>query len=154
MRCLHEVEAEVGLRPNERPQLFLSSTRNRRGDGVSGASLPDRYPYTSFTPHTPEHVFSLKGSERSPAFLPLLLILSGDIETNPGPPPKNTLYPCPTCAEPYSRRKGAIPCPGCKSWTFYTKKCSWVKQNYSITSDFLDLRLPTDAAHQLIAVRC
>ena len=37
----HEVEAEVGLRPNERPQLFLSSTRNRQGDGVPGASLSD-----------------------------------------------------------------------------------------------------------------
>ena len=36
MRGLHEVEAKVGQIRNGRPQLSLSQTRNRRGDGVSG----------------------------------------------------------------------------------------------------------------------
>ena len=40
---------------------------------------------------------------------PLLLLLAGDIETNPGP------YPCPTCSRPYTRRMGSIQCPCCNN---------------------------------------
>ena len=90
-----------------------SSSPRREIDGET-ATLAHRYP--TDTPTLPSHhipqstpFLSLKESERSPAILPLLLLLSGDIEINPGPPPKNTLYPCPTCAEPYSRRKGQFP---------------------------------------------
>ena len=79
MQSLHEMEVEAEDYANERPQLLLSPGRNRRGDGAFSELLPNRYPYTSFSPHTPEHsVFSLKESEQSPAFLPLLLLLSGD----------------------------------------------------------------------------
>ena len=78
------------------------------------------------------HAFLLRGSERSPAFLPLLLLLSGDIETNPGP-----TYPCPTCTRPYSRRLGAIECTRCGSWTHYTLRCSGIPQRHHIPPHWL-----------------
>ena len=59
-----------------------------------------------------------------PACLPLLLLLlSGDIETNPGP------YMCPTCNRPWTRRTGGIQCGGCDSWTHYNIQCSGVRQH-------------------------
>ena len=57
-----------------------------------------------------------------PACLPLLL-LSGDIETNPGP------YMCPTCNRPWTRRTGGIQCGGCDSWTHYNIQCSGDRQH-------------------------
>ena len=93
-------------------------------------NTPGAYPTTKFI----YFVFSSRGSERTPAFLPLLLILSGDIETNPGP------YPCPTCSHPYNRRTGAIQCPSCKSWTHYNKRCSGVQQRHNIPDGWLCLR--------------
>ena len=50
--------------------------------------------------HWHQSVFSLVG-RYEPAYLPsILLLLSGDIETNPGP------YMCPTCIRPWTRRTG------------------------------------------------
>ena len=65
--------------------------------------------------------FSVKRSERTPAFPPLLLLLSGDIETNPGP------YPCPSCNRPYYRQLGSIQCSACDEWTHYTPRCAGLR---------------------------
>ena len=79
--------------------------------------------------HTwPQSVFSPRG-ECEPTYFPpltLLLLLSGDIETNPGP------YMCPTCNLPWKRHHGAIQCEGCSSWTHYNKRCSGVHQHRHI----------------------
>ena len=104
----------------------------RSVEGVAPCALAARgQTHTTHHPQPlhPEHppVFSLRGSDGSPAFLPLLLLLSGDIETNPGP-----TYPCPTCAAPYSKRLGGIECRQCKSWTHYVKRCSGIPQNHPI----------------------
>ena len=107
------------------------NARTRRGSGAQRASVTMAAPLPTFTYFTYLHpraptVFSLGGSERPPEFLPILLLLSGDIETNPGP------YPCPTCTRPYKRTLGAIPCPGCGSWTHMVKRCSGFNQNHPI----------------------
>ena len=95
------------------------------------ALYPSHLSHTSHSlhPRAPT-IFSAKESSGSPAllsFLALLLLLSGDIETNPGPS-----YPCPTCTRPYTRRTGGIECSGCGSWTHYTKRCSGIIQNRPI----------------------
>ena len=83
---------------------------------------------THDTPSALTNIFSLGGSEGTPAFLPLLLLtLSGDIETNPGP----TTYPCPTCQQDYNRRVGSIQCPQCWSWTHYNTRCAGVRYNHA-----------------------
>ena len=56
---------------------------------LTAASQHTTFHITLLATHT---VFYLLRSERSSAFLPILLILSGDIKTNPGP-----TYTYPTC---------------------------------------------------------
>merc|ERR1719452_27707 len=95
----------------------------RRGRGQS--AKPDHMagptqPTNNRLHYTPRAVFSLKGSKDSPAFLPLLLILCGDIETNPGP-----TYRCPTC-NASNWKQGGVKCSLCKSWYHHTTKCSGV----------------------------
>ena len=136
MRCVRVVEAGVPEKGRRKTATTPSSStrrgsaKTRRGGGAFGAFVSRTDPPTHTTRHThptpPEHntVFSLKGSERSPAFLPLLLLLSGDIETNPGPK-----HPCPTCTRAVTNHTGGLKCTRCRSWTHYTKKCSGVKQH-------------------------
>ena len=74
-----------------------SSSSTRRGlpearqDSTGGAAPMAHSPLTAapqhphITSHTHNTVLSLRGSERSPAFLPILLILPSDVETNPVP---------------------------------------------------------------------
>merc|ERR1719452_411189 len=95
----------------------------RRGRGQS--AKPDHMagptqPTKNRLHYTPRAVFSLEGSKDSPAFLPLLLILCGDIETNPGP-----TYRCPTC-NASNWKQGGVKCSLCKSWYHHTTKCSGV----------------------------
>ena len=138
MRRLRVVEAGVPERGRRTTATTPSSSarrgtaRTRRGGGAQCAFVPEPLPSTHTTRHAhptpPEHhtVFSLKGSERSPAFLPLLLLLSGDIETNPGP-----THPYLTCTKPVTSRTGGFQCTRCGSWTHLYKKCSGVKQHSS-----------------------
>ena len=49
----------------------------------------------------------------------ILLILSGDVETNPGPP--STKYPCGICSKPCKSNQPAIQCNSCEAWIH--KKC-------------------------------
>ena len=42
----------------------------------------------------------------------LLLLLCGDIETNPGP----TRYPCKLCRKPVAKTHRALCCEGCDQW--------------------------------------
>ena len=86
-------------------------------------------------PELSTHVFSTRGSVISPDYLPLLLILSGDIETNPGP-----TYPCATCGTTTQRsRQGSLRCPQCGVWTHYNKRCSGVKHRHTIPPGWLCL---------------
>ena len=112
--CYTKQPHQCSCLPMRGPTKHRNSSSPRQEIDGETATLAHRYPTDTPTlpsHHTPQSTqfLSLKGSERSPAIPPLLLLLSGDIEINPGPPPKNTHYPCPTCAEPYSRRKGQLP---------------------------------------------
>ena len=93
----------------------------RGQSAVLGQSPPHRHTGPRATPFF--FVFFIEG-RHVPACLPLLLLLlSGDIETNPGP------YMCPTCNRPWTRRTGGIQCGGCDSWTHYNIRCSGVRQH-------------------------
>ena len=86
-------------------------------------------------PELRTRVFSTRGSVISPDYLPLLLILSGDIETNPGP-----TYPCATCGTTTQRsRQGSLRCPQCGVWTHYNKRCAGVKHRHTIPPGWLCL---------------
>ena len=83
------------------------------------------YTYTKSRTHkhnTCYNTFLCKEWIHTPAIHSLLLLLAGDIETNPGP----TQYPCPICSKSYSKRRGAILCAGCMGWVCYTKDCSGI----------------------------
>ena len=90
------------------PGRSLGNCRGWRGQSAAQPCAERR-----LVPKPPRKVFFLRGSEETSAFLPLLLLLAGDIETNPGP------YPCLMCSRPYNRRMGSLQCPCCKSWTHY-----------------------------------
>ena len=49
-----------------------------------------------------------------------LLLLAGDIETNPGP----THPLCPACGRRYAKTRGALQCCSCKQWLCLTTPCS------------------------------
>ena len=78
--------------------------------------------YTNPEQQTQYITFLCKGWIHTPAVHSLLLLLAGDIETNPGP----TQYPCPVCSRAYSKRRGAILCVECTGWVCYTKTCSGI----------------------------
>ena len=103
----------------ERPPNPLSSS----GDAAGVPLRAEAHPHAL---HRHQSVFSLVGGYE-PAYLPsTLLLLSGDIETNPGP------FMCPTCSRPWTRRTGGIHCVGCDSWTHYNILCSGVRQHRHI----------------------
>ena len=73
---------------------------------------------TELRPH--RHVFYPGGeNESAPGLLSLLLLLSGDVELNPGPS-----YPCPVCGRDYAPRRGAAQCSTCGQWLCLTTRCS------------------------------
>ena len=78
-------------------------------------------------PQTHTHIFSPRECNGSSALHSLLLLLSGDIDQNPGP-----TYPCPACKRPYSRRRGAIQCGGCKQWYCFKTSCSGLRYSKNI----------------------
>ena len=94
--------------------------------GTRPGCRPGPWPKPDQTRRDSTTVFSVMGSERSPAFLPILLLLSGDIETNPGP------WPCPTCQRPYTRRLGSILCRTCGDWTHRTQRCAGLRQGQEV----------------------
>ena len=65
-------------------------------------------------------------SERSPPFLPILLILSCDIETNPG-----TTHTYPSCNCPITNHQHSLQCNNhkCALWSHFTIKCAGIKCN-------------------------
>ena len=82
----------------------------RRPNGVRQKCSLKPMVHSPNTPYTPpEHPttrFSPSGSEQSPALIPLLLLLSCDIQTN-----LNFSYPCSTCSRPYNKGGGSLQCP-------------------------------------------
>ena len=113
--------------PDETRRLLRRSER-------SASRVPPRsyYPLTRNTSHTQSmlpHVCSPRGSERSQVFLPILILFSSDIKTNPVPS-----FPCPTCSRPYNIRGGLNPmqCSQCSSWTHYNIRCSGLLQRHHI----------------------
>lgn len=44
------------------------------------------------------------------------ILLSGDVELNPGPPRRNYKYPCGACAGPVSSNQKAVCCDVCNKW--------------------------------------
>ena len=107
------------LQVYKRPPTSLSSS----GDAARVPPWAKAHPIATLAPEQLPFffVFLIEG-RHVPACLPLLL-LSGDIETNPGP------YLCPTCNRPWTRRTGGIQCGGCDSWTHYNIQCSGVRQH-------------------------
>ena len=88
---------------------------------------------------------NLNPSTSHSAWILSLLILSGDIETNPGPP--TTKYPCGVCSRPCRISQPAIQCDTCDTWIH--KKCleidpvSWKSlANTSISWHCLNCALP------------
>ena len=65
---------------------------------------------------------SLKPQQLDMIALMVLLVLSGDIESNPGP----VRYPCTMCNESVRRNQRAILCSECDGWTH--AKCCGVSQ--------------------------
>ena len=85
------------------PQRDPESSPKTRGDAAWVL-----HPLSAWVPH----IFSHRGSKQSPVFLPLLLLLSGDIETNPS-------YPCSTCSRPYNKRGGSIHTTICTALVYH-----------------------------------
>ena len=77
------------------------------------ASLSQKKAFQSVTSLSDKSLFS-----RPNLFLTQLLLLSGDVELNPGPPTK---YPCGECSRPCKKNQPAILCDNCESW--YHQKC-------------------------------
>lgn len=55
-----------------------------------------------------------------------ILLVSGDIQLNPGP---GTKYPCTICYKPVKANQMALECDGCLKWT-HCKCCSMSKHEY------------------------
>lgn len=76
-------------------------------------------------------IISSQDQDNKKLFTLLLLVLAGDIETNPGPPPK---HPCSICHRAVKQNDNALLCDQCE--TFTHKRC--LKMNsitYSILED-------------------
>ena len=73
----------------------------------------------------------------------ILLAVSNDIETNPGPsadlPDQSTIYPCGTCDQPVTWEYRAVVCDNCNQW--YHIHCQDVHiNNYSNLNDDSNIR--------------
>ena len=62
----------------------------------------------------------LNSSASTLSWLCSLLILAGDLETNPGPP--NYKYPCSDCKKPCKSNQASVMCDTCQKWTH--QKCA------------------------------
>ena len=70
-----------------------------------------------------------------------LLILSGDLETNPGPQRQRIYkYPCAVCAKPCMKNQDAVMCDTCEQWNH--RKCTQI----SLTT-FKALQNPNTSWH-------
>ena len=79
-----------------------------------------------------------------------LLILSGDIELNPGPGPK---FPCGICCKAVKSNQKAIQCDGCDKW-FHTRCNSISDTEYSILATSNDSWYCSVCAQQPISESC
>ena len=90
-------------------------------------------------------VRNLKLHSNSSSWLFTLLIISGDVELNPGP--TSAKYPCGVCSRPCKNNQPAIQCDSCDTWIH--KKCiqitpkNWkILKNTSISWHCLNCALP------------
>ncbi|XP_076062668.1 uncharacterized protein LOC143037903 isoform X1 [Oratosquilla oratoria] len=94
-------------------QLYADGTDPQRGATPTWGST------TILFSNIQCYVFSaLRGD--FPAITPLLLLLAGDVESNPG---TTTKYTCPTCSKPITssrQTKGSVQCNMCKNWAHLT----------------------------------
>ena len=95
--------------------LFPTSLLSRLG-GCGPCAARGSSPHTQRSQYT--YIFSLGECEVLPN-LHSLLILSSDIETNPGP-----TYPCPVCRRAYSLCRGTMQCSSCRQWLCLSQHCS------------------------------
>ena len=68
--------------------------------------------------------------------LSLLLLLSGDISTNPGP--RTTKYPCGVCKKAVKWGQDAIRCDGCETW-YHIDCMSMNPQVYNILANHCNI---------------
>ena len=88
-----------------------------KNNGADDAACKLYYPYSPRDPPSRAAIFSV-GEHLSP-WVPMLLLLGGDIETNPGPP----TYICRLCKQIINKRQTSIQCNS-KSKHWIHLKCS------------------------------
>ena len=59
------------------------------------------------------------------AFCTSLLMIAGDISSNPGP----VQYPCAVCSRPVAKNHRALLCDGCCKWCHIGPRCGKIKPN-------------------------
>ena len=82
-------------------------------------------------------IFKRKGNVLERRLLLSLLMLSGNIEVNPGPIYK---YPCGICSKPTKSNQKAIQCDFCDIW--HHVKCIHLVYGYALTAGFQTSPLP------------
>ena len=117
-----QTASQVGVSPLwcERPQHNTMSPSSLE-EWVAARTLcrDSRFTIHSKSRATSKDIFSL-GRCRFTPDLHSLLLLAGDIETNPGP----TRPLCPACGRRYAKTRGALQCCSCKQWLCLTTPCS------------------------------
>lgn len=90
-------------------------------------------------------VLNLNSTNSPTAWLFSLLIISGNVESNPGPPTMR--YPCGVCSKPCRKNQKSIQCDTCETWIH--EKCAhidphnWaILANTSISWHCLNCALP------------
>ena len=63
----------------------------------------------------------------------LLLLLSGDIEVNPGP---NYKFPCSRCEKPVKANQDGLQCNGCDCW--FHRQCEFMSKNIYLALGYSD----------------
>ena len=64
---------------------------------------------------------NINANKNNTSWLTVLLLLSGDLEVNPGPGVRSCRFPCGECARACTNKQDCIACDSCESW--YHKKC-------------------------------
>ena len=108
LRWRRATSERVCEKPQSLPQTRREEARMESTEG--GAPMPHSHFTEAPQHHTHhathlQHCCSLIESEGSPAFFPILILLSGDIETNPDP-----TYTCSTCNRPITTRQYTLQC--------------------------------------------
>ena len=88
---------------------------------------------SGLTVKSKNNIFGLKFPPKSPSafgYLNILLILSGNIELNPGPvsKQKQTRFPCGICTKPCTSKQPSVACDSCDVW--FHQRC--LKMNTAI----------------------